>query len=348
MLERRFELSRRKFIYIPNRDQKRFSPPKLSIKSIITLVWLASLIFLIIFLSQKITLATYTTSTRQKEVLQFREGVGEYLQPSNSNRPKIYAKAYLLIDEPSAEIILCHNCHEVLPVASTTKMATALTALKLKDKNDTVIVPKPAPAINGSKIGLRTGEKITLESLLKGLLIQSGNDAAITIASSLEQGTEVKFVDEMNNYLKENNLFSSSFADPAGLDDENGRSSAFELAHIARLLLKNDLLAQIVRTDRTSVTDTTGNISHSLKNSNRLVLADSPYYMASAIGVKTGFTLEAGHCLVGAIIWQGRTLISVVLNTTESDITASARETKKIFTWAESNLAVEQYKTLDN
>jgi len=262
----------------------------------------------------------------------------------DSSEPKVYAQAYLLLDEPSGEVILCHNCHQTVPVASTTKMITALVALEQFGPEEVITVPAKAQAVIGSKIGLQPGEKITLNNLLHGLLIQSGNDAALTIESAFDgKESEGEFVKKMNEYLTRHQLKDSHFADSAGLDDENGRSSAFELAQIARLLLANEKLASIVKKSEITISDTTGTISHRLITSNRLIQENSAYYMPDVLGVKTGFTPAAGHCLVSALKWQDRKLISVVLNTVETDTAASARENKKILTWAKSSLRVGSY-----
>lgn len=260
-------------------------------------------------------------------------------------QPLIYSKSYLLMDSQSTEIIVSDHENEVVPIASTTKMVTALVVMETMKLTDIATISSKPPIIEGSKIGLKTGELITVANLLRGLLIYSGNDAAFALAEHFagEPGNYDKFVAKMNEFARRHNLTNSVFADPAGLDSVNGRSTAKDLAHIARLVLDDTTLSSIITTANTTVSSTDGLLVHELKNSNRLVIPDSPYYMPQALGVKTGFTPEAGHCLVSAYRWQNRVLIGVVLNTNEYTITASASESNKLFAWAERSLELRSY-----
>lgn len=260
-------------------------------------------------------------------------------------QPLIYSKSHLLMDSQSAEIIVSDNENEVVPIASTTKMVTALVVMDNMKLSDVATVSSKPPLIEGSKIGLKSGERITVANLLQGLLIYSGNDAAFALAEHYAgvPGDYEQFVTKMNEFVRAHGLKNTFFGDPAGLDSVNGHSTAIDLAHIARLVLENRTLADIVTIPNTTVSSTDGLLVHELKNSNRLVIPDSPYYLPMALGVKTGFTPEAGHCLVAAYRWQNRTLIGVVLNTNEYTITASASEVNKLFTWAERSLELRSY-----
>jgi len=264
-----------------------------------------------------------------------------------ASKPLIYSGSYILIDAETNEILISKNPYEPLPVASTTKMTTALVAVENLPLDQVVTVSAKAANINGSKIQLLPQEKITVRNLLKGLLIQSGNDAAMALAEaySKEAGNYRLFAEKMNEFIKNNHLTATTFADPAGLDDDNGRSSAFDLSQIARLVLQNQTLRDIVTTPSETITSVNGQHSHQLKNSNRLILNDNPYYLPNAIGIKTGFTLAAGHCLVSGYQLNDRVVIGVVLNTVESTITASAVEMRKLFLWANDNVKVGSYKT---
>lgn len=259
--------------------------------------------------------------------------------------PLVYAKAYALIDAETGEVIIEKNGYLSLPVASTTKMTTALVAEASLRLDEVVTVSPKVNNVIGSDIQLLSGEKITVHSLLKGLLIQSGNDAAVALAEFYDQknGSSGAFVQKMNEYLRERHINDTIFTEPAGLDDETGRSSAVSLAQIARILLTRPALASIIKTPTTTIFSTDERLQHPLKNSNRLVVADNPYYMPEAIGVKTGFTLDAGHCLVAAMTDNGRTYVGVVLNTTESTLTASAAEMKKLFTWTKQSVVWKTY-----
>jgi len=259
--------------------------------------------------------------------------------------PLVYSKAYVLLDSDSAETIIAQNADESLPIASTTKMTTALVALEKLPLDKVVTISSEPPKINGSVIGLKTGEQMTILSLLKGLLIHSGNDAAMTLAEAYSgtEGDSAQFVAAMNEYVKSHHILSTTFSDPAGLDDDTGRSTPQDLAQITRLLLQQPTLAAIVSTPAETITSVDGQISHQLKNTNRLIESDSAYYLPSALGVKTGYTPAAGHCLIAAYRWQGRTLIGVVMNTNESSNSASAAEMFKLFRWADNSLELRSY-----
>lgn len=260
-------------------------------------------------------------------------------------KPPIYAKNFVLMDGETGDLLVNHQADEPIAIASTTKMVTALTATQVLKNDDVTTVSAKPPTIQGSKIGLLAGEKITVGNLLKGLLISSGNDAAFTLAEAYSgtEGNYQPFVQKMNEFLRANNLTKTTLADPAGLDDDNGRSTARELAHIARLLLKNERLAAIVTTAQDQISSIDGLQVHSLKNTNRLIQNDTSFYLPSALGIKTGYTPAAGHSLVSAYRLNNQLLIGVVMNTTESTNTASAAEMKKLFLWAEDNLIEQNY-----
>lgn len=272
--------------------------------------------------------------------------VGTYLAiTKNAPKPPVFAKSFVLLDPNTSEVIVSQNPELLVPIASTTKMVTALVARELFDLDETVTVSKLAANINGSDIQLVLNEKISMHQLLRGLMIQSGNDAAFAIADhySPADNEYIDFVNKMNEFAQKVGLKNTVFGDPAGLDDETGRSTAWDLAQIARLVLADPILKEIVSTARATITSTDGSISHELTNSNRLLLGDSPYYLPGATGVKTGFTPLAGHCLVSAYQSAQGPLIAVVLNTAEYSITASAAESRKLYTWADRYLERRQY-----
>lgn len=281
----------------------------------------------------------------QQLIMQLDNLSGYQARRAGSKPPQIYAKSYLLMDAESSRVIVAQNANEKIPIASTTKMVTALVARELFELDEAVTVSRNAMLIPGSKIDLQAGEKITVLNLLKGLLIQSGNDAAFTLAYyySKEKGQYQPFVAKMNEFAVAQNLKMSNFGDPAGLDDDTGRSTAFDLANIARLLLKDPVLAKIVVTPEETIASVDGALTHQLKNSNRLVVGDNPLYLPNVLGVKTGFTPAAGHCLVSAYRLGDRTFIGVVMNTAEYTITASASEMRKLFKWADQNVLAVKY-----
>ncbi len=264
---------------------------------------------------------------------------------SSAKKPIIYAKQYLLLDGKTAEIIVADDPDTPAPIASMTKMVTALVAITKLPLDQVVTVSSKPPLVQGSKIGLRSGEKITVRNLIQGLLIISGNDAAFAIAETYanEQGNYQLFVKAMNQFAFDNHLVQSHYGDPAGLDDQIGRSTPRELANTARLLLRQQFLAETVANRELIISSVDGLITHRLKNTNRLIITDSPYYLPNSLGVKTGFTNDAGHSLVAAYKWNNRILIGVILNTVESTNIASAVEMNKLFRWADKSLVLNEY-----
>lgn len=255
---------------------------------------------------------------------------------SDVTDPQIYAKAAVLIDVESAYVMFAKNAEEKIPIASTTKIMTALVVLEdfADHLNDVVTITYPMIAVEGSDIQLRIGEKITVESLLKGLLIMSGNDTAFALATYF--GGKEAFVNKMNEKAVFLGLKNIHYHDPAGLSEESS-STAQELAIVASYAMRNQQFAQMVRTAETTITSADGTIIHELKSSNRMLKPEEQYYYPNAIGIKTGFTNEAGHCLVSAAEKDGHMILGVILNTNENSVTASARESRKLLEWGFSN-----------
>jgi len=255
---------------------------------------------------------------------------------SSFSQPQILSKSAILVDIPSSYPLFEQNADQKVPIASTTKIATALVVLEnYGDKlNDVVTITYPMINVAGSDIQLKTGEKITVQSLLKGLLIMSGNDTAYSLAAHF--GGKESFVKEMNEKAKKIGLENTFFKDPAGLDDE-GYSTAHDLAILGAYAMRNEKFREIVKTSETTINSIDGQITHDLKTSNRLIKTDESYYYPYAIGVKTGYTYEAGHCLVSVATKDGHTILGVILGTYEDSIFASARESRKLLDWGFTN-----------
>lgn len=255
---------------------------------------------------------------------------------SEARDPQIAAKIAILIDVDSAYVMFEKEADEKVPVASTTKIMTALVVLEdFGDKlNETVTITYPMVAVEGSDIKLIPGEKISVEYLLKGLLIMSGNDTAFALA--LHFGGKEDFVSRMNAKARQLGLENTHFADPAGLDDE-GFSTARELAILGTYAMRNQNFRQIVKTTDTLITSADGAITHELKSSNRLLKTAESFFYPWAIGIKTGFTNEAGHCLVSAAEKEDHEILGVILYTYENSIYASARESRKLLDWGFAN-----------
>jgi D-alanyl-D-alanine carboxypeptidase (penicillin-binding protein 5/6) len=250
-----------------------------------------------------------------------------YLNPE-SDRPLVNARQAVLIDRDSFYILYEKDAYTPVPIASVTKLATALVVLEKYKPDDVVTVAREATLVPGTKIGLKTGEQITTLNLLKAILIHSGNDAAYALA--YHGGSLDEFVFLMNEKAKTVGLKNTKLADPAGLDDA-GFSTAFDLGILVARTFREDTVKNIVGTVKETITSTDGTIKHDLENSNRLVKEEM--YFEGIIGGKTGFTPLAGHNLVAAAERDGHMLISVIINTYEDTKEASARENGKLLSW---------------
>ena len=193
-----------------------------------------------------------------------------------------------------------------LPMASTTKIMTALVVLEYTDTDSMVMVDKEATNIEGSSIYLKEGDVLSVNDLLYALLLQSANDAAAALAFNVSGSIE-GFADLMNNKAKSIGLRNTHFTNPHGLDDELHYTTAHDLALITAEAIKNSTFADIIATKK--YTFTLGNSTRTVINHNKL-LWQSEY----AVGVKTGYTKKSGRCLVGAAEHDGISLITVTLN----------------------------------
>jgi len=242
--------------------------------------------------------------------------------------PKINSSGAILIDQSSKYILYSLNEDAQVPIASITKVMTAAVALDLYKPDDVIIVDDESPKAIPSKIYLKPGEKIRFSDLLYGMLMSSGNDAAQAIARG--KMPEDQFIKLMNQKSEDLGLQNSTFRDSAGLDD-NGRSSAHDVAFLFAYILKNQTFQEIISTSEKEIFSIDGSVAHKLKNSDRLITGEIPF--DGMIGGKTGYTPDAGHTLVAAAQRNNHTLVSVVLKTKADTPTASAEETKRLLEW---------------
>lgn len=216
----------------------------------------------------------------------------------------LYSYAYAVYEKDSRVLVFSHNEDLRFAPASTTKIMTALVVLEHYDLN-TILEVKKEYLAEGSKMGLFESERISVNNLLFGLLLPSGNDAAYVLANNYPGGL-LAFVKRMNEKSSEFKLQNTYFVDPTGYSDEN-YTTAFDLARLSTKALENKKFSQIVKTKKSIVYNSTFTISHALENLNELL--DRPY----VIGVKTGFTQEAGGVLATALELGGKTYVVVVL-----------------------------------
>ncbi|MBQ8849236.1 MAG: D-alanyl-D-alanine carboxypeptidase [Clostridia bacterium] len=220
----------------------------------------------------------------------------------------VSAESAILIDADSGEVFCEKNADAPMGMASTTKLMTALTALRLGEPDRRISIPAEAVGVEGSSVYLIEGEVLTLEELLYALLLSSANDAAVAIAVSLS-GSISAFAEEMNAYAAELGLKSTHFTNPHGLYDEEHYTTARELAVISAEALRSELISEIVSAQKTTIPHDGVADKRLLVNHNKMLKSYD-----GAIGMKTGFTKKTGRCLVSAARRDGLTLIAVTLN----------------------------------
>lgn len=217
---------------------------------------------------------------------------------------QVSAEAFVLMEADSGEIIFQKDFEKRLPMASTTKIMTALVALEMGELTKKVEIAPEAVGTEGSSMYLKEGESLTLSDLLYALMLQSANDAAVAIAYEIAGGTD-EFAALMNRRAEQMGLSNTHFTNPHGLDSEEHYTTASDLAEIAREAMKNEEFRKIVSTKSVTLTDG----HRSFTNHNKLLSAYD-----GAIGVKTGYTKRSGRCLVSAASRDDVTLIAVTLN----------------------------------
>ena len=225
--------------------------------------------------------------------------------PQAVDPPRIAAPSAFLLDVGTGQVLFERHANRRLPIASLTKMLTALVVVERAGLREVVSVSRYASIQIGSVLGLREGERIRIEHLLYAMMLQSSNDAAVALAQHVG-GTVAAFVEMMNREAAELGLRDTRVESPNGLDDD-GFSTAHDIALLARRTLEVPVLAEIVRTRFRDIPSPKGPPRH-IQNRNALL-----WLYPGAIGVKTGFTTAAGYCLAAAAERDGRRVISVVL-----------------------------------
>ncbi len=229
-----------------------------------------------------------------------------YVYSASKKEMNLSAKAAFLYEPNTKNVIYEKNKDLRLPMASTTKIMTAIVTIENADLNKTVRVNDNAIGIEGSSVYLKQGEEITVSALLYALMLQSANDAASALAYEISGSIE-GFAELMNNKAKELGLKDTNFENPHGLDSENHYTTAHDLAIIAAYALKNPTFKEISSTQKTVIHSSVG--ARAIKNHNKLL---SSYN--GCIGVKTGYTKKSGRSLVSAAERGGVLLISVTID----------------------------------
>lgn len=232
-------------------------------------------------------------------------------QLATSAPPKIDAESSILIDAKTGTILYEKNSHSRSAPASTTKVLTAIIAIESGHLDDEVTVSLRAAGTAGSSMHLSPGQRLSLRELVTGLLLRSGNDAAIAIAEHLAGSVE-NFVSIMNHKAELLGALDSHFVNPHGLTATSHYSTAFDLAWITRYALTNPIFATIVNTQETNIDwlDRRGKEhDQNLRNTNKLL-----WLLEEVDGVKTGTTNQAGPCLISSATRGNQQLIAVVLH----------------------------------
>ena len=222
--------------------------------------------------------------------------------------PALQASAAVLVDGNTGRVLWGLNAHARRHVASTTKIMTALLALRKLQPHDIVTVDKSVPRVPLVREGLRAGERVEAWKLFYSLLLYSGNDDALALAIAAG-GDKWTFIRSMNAEAKKLGLHDTHYSTPSGVKDADNYSSAWDLAALTRVAMRNARFRQIVRTRVEHVSWSAPTFAKIYDNNNRLL---SMY--AGANGVKTGYTHKSGPCLVASATRGNVSLIAVVLN----------------------------------
>lgn len=218
------------------------------------------------------------------------------------------AKSAVVIESSTGRVLYGHHQNQKLAMASTTKIMTAITAIEnCQDLDEKFEISPKAVGISGTSLYLRQGDVYSTRDLLYGLMLISGNDCSVAIAEHVG-GSTSEFVTMMNETAKKIGATNSHFANTHGLDADGHYTTAYDLAKITAYALENDTFREIVGTKNIKITNGEGENRY-LKNKNKLL-----FTLEGCIGVKTGFTDDAGRCLVSAIEKDGMRLVCVVLN----------------------------------
>ncbi|GLC32453.1 D-alanyl-D-alanine carboxypeptidase family protein [Clostridium omnivorum] len=243
----------------------------------------------------------------------------------------INAMYAIALDSKSKVVLYNKNAYMLVPMASTTKIMTALVALKYGDLDKKIEISSKSAGIHGSTVGYKKNEQITLKELIFGLMLRSGNDAAIAIAEGI--GGDVEgFAKLMNEYSAQIGLCNTHFQSPHGLDSDEHYTSAYDLALVTAKAREIPLFNEIVQSK--DVDKKTYGFTRDYHNINKIL-----WQLPNASGVKTGFTGKAGKCLVTSVNIKGNDVIIVVLNSSDrwnvtkkiNDYVQKKYEYKKLF-----------------
>ena len=291
------------------------------------------LMFLFIFLVPFICYADDSNIEEDEELPELVMATSD-----SAEEPNINSRAAIIYDRNSKEIIYGKEENTKRKMASTTKILTSIVVIENGNLSDTVTASKKAAGTGGSRLGLKVGDKATVQDLLYGLMLRSGNDAAVALAEHVGGSIE-GFAQKMNDKAKELDLKCTHLVTPHGLDNDDHYTTAYELAKITDYALNNKIFANIVGTK--SCTIHINNNPRNLSNTNEL-LGNLP----GVYGVKTGFTNGANRCLVTATKSENIDIITVVLGADTKKFRTS--DSIKLINYAKNNYKNVEIKSKIN
>ncbi len=246
-------------------------------------------------------------------------------------KPQLSTKYYILIDNETNQILVSENENTRIYPASTTKLVTALTALNIYPLEEVITISKDY--IDGKVMELKAGDKVTINTLVAGLLIHSANDAAFSLASHYPEGI-TGFIDQMNLLTKKYGLKNTHFINFDGLHNPKHYSTPYDLSQIARLAIQNSTLRNYVKIKSMDLTDIYGQKIYKVLSTNELLGV-----LPEVEGLKTGWTPEASGSFIALLNLDGHYLISVVAQSEDR-----FSDTKILLDWAKENLSWRMYQ----
>ena len=294
------------------------------------------ILFEIFFISIPFILASFLLIVRamdetvekaiaQQNIRSYKETYSAKPYPilDSSHIPDISAYAALIMDDASQVVLFAKNPRFRFSMASTTKLMTALIGLDYFAKDDILTVSRVG--VEGAVAGFPRGEKLFFDDLLYALLLPPGNDAALAIADNYPGGV-ASFITAMNKKARVLYLNETNFSDPAGLGD-SGYTTVSNLARMTSFAIKNETIARITGTKQKVIANVDGSREYSLSNLNKLLGVDG------VVGVKTGYTQEAGEVLITAKVENGHTYIIIVMNSRDRFL-----DTQKLLSFLSDNV----------
>lgn len=262
------------------------------------------LVILIILFNSCIVFADLEDDKEQINIREIKEELVETAKTLN-NEPKLNSRVALVYDRSSGRVLYEKNGNKQTPMASTTKIMTAIVVMENSNLSDIVTIDSKSAGTGGSRLGLKKNDIITVNDLLYGLMLRSGNDSAVALAIHIGGSIE-GFAEMMNQKAKELKLINTHFVVPHGLDKEGHYTTAYELAKIADYALKIDKIKEIVSTKTCTIY--INKKPKIITNTNELLGSVNGVY-----GVKTGFTNGAGRCLVSSCKRNDLDIITIVI-----------------------------------